>query len=78
MVTENTRKTLRDYKRQGKSLTYLIRYLMGLLDDESDLENIVIREMKALTFNEDEIVECLEYNFGFDMSWHPMSVNHKK
>lgn len=26
----------------------------------------------------DEIVECLEYHFGFDMSWHPMSVNNKK
>jgi hypothetical protein len=34
--------------------------------------------MKALAFNEDEIVECLEYHFGFDMSWHPMSVNYKK
>lgn len=20
----------------------------------------------------------LEYHFGFDMSWHPMSVNNKK
>lgn len=39
---------------------------------------IIIREMKALAFNEDEIVECLEYHFGFDMSWHPMSVNYKK
>lgn len=29
-------------------------------------------------YNEDEIVECLEYHFGFDMSWHPMSVNYKK
>ena len=34
--------------------------------------------MKALAFNENEIVECLEYNFGLDMSWHPMSVNYKK
>ena len=39
---------------------------------------IIIREMKALAFNEDEIVECLEYHFGFDMSWHPISVNYKK
>ena len=78
MVTENTRKQMRDYKRQGKSLTYLINYLVGLVEDEDDFENIIIREMKALAFNEDEIIECLEYHFGFDMSWHPMSVNYKK
>lgn len=29
-------------------------------------------------YGNNEIVECLEYNFGLDMSWHPMSVNHKK
>ena len=51
---------------------------MGLIDDEDDFENVIIREMKALAFNEDEIVECLEYSFGLDMSWHPMSVNYKK
>lgn len=52
--------------------------IIGLVEDEDDFENIIIREMKALAFNEDEIVECLEYHFGFDMSWHPMSVNHRK
>lgn len=78
MITENTRKQLRDYKRHGKDLKYLINYLMGLVEDEDDFENIIIREMKALAFNEDEIVECLEYHFGFDMSWHPMSVNYGK
>ena len=51
---------------------------MGLVEDEDDFENIIIREMKALAFNEDEIVEMLEYDFGFDMSWHPMSVNYGK
>lgn len=46
--------------------------------DEDDFEEIIIREMKALAFNEDEIIECLEYDFGLDMSWHPMSVNYGK
>lgn len=78
MITENVRKQLADYRKHGKKLKYLINYLMGLIDDEDDFENIIIREMKALAFNEDEIVECLEYHFGFDMSWHPMSVNYKK
>ena len=51
---------------------------MGLIENEDDFERIILREMKALAFNEDEIVECLEYHFGFDMSWHPMSVNYSK
>lgn len=59
-------------------LKYLINYLMGLIEDEDDFEEIIIREMKALAFNEDEIIECLEYDFGLDMSWHPMSVNYGK
>lgn len=78
MITENTRKQLADYRKRGKKLKYLINYLMGLVVDEDDFERIILREMKALAFNEDEIVECLEYNFGLDMSWHPMSVNYKK
>lgn len=78
MITENTRKQLADYRNHGKKLKYLINYLMGIVEDEDDFEEIIIREMKALSFNEDEIVECLEYDFGFDMSWHPMSVNYGK
>jgi hypothetical protein len=78
MITENTRKQLAYYRKHGKKLKYLINYFMELIDEEDDFENIIIREMKALAFNEDEIVECLEYHFGFDMSWHPMSVNNKK
>lgn len=78
MITENIRKQLADYRKHGKKLKYFINYLMGLVEDEDDFENIIIREMKALAFNEDEIVECLEYDFGFDMSWHPMSVNYRK
>jgi hypothetical protein len=78
MITKNTRKQLADYRRNGKGLKYLINYLMELLEDEDDFERIILKEMKALAFNEDEIVECLEYDFAFDMSWHPMSVNYRK
>ena len=78
MITENTRKQLADYRKHCKKLKYLINYLMGIVEDEDDFEEIIIREMKALSFSEDEIVECLEYDFGFDMSWHPMSVNYGK
>ena len=78
MITENVRKQLADYRKRGKKLKYLINYLMGLVEDEDDFENIIIREMKALAFNEDEIVGMLEYDFGLDMSWHPMSVNYGK
>ena len=68
MVTEATRKHLADYKKHGKKLKYLINYLIGLIEDEDDFENIILREMKALDFTEDEIVECMEYDFAFDMS----------
>ena len=67
-----------DYRKHGKKLKYLINYLMGLIEDEDDFEEIILREMKALAFNEDEIVEILEYDFGLDMSWHSMSVNYRK
>lgn len=76
MITENVRKQLADYRKNGKKLKYLINYLIGLVVDEDDFEKIILKEMKALAFNEDEIVECMEYDFGLDMSWHPMSVNH--
>ena len=78
MITENVRKQLADYRKRGKKLKYLINYISGLIEDEDDFENIIIKEMKALAFNEDEIVECLEYDFGLDMSWHSMSVNYGK
>lgn len=68
MVTEATRKQLADYKKHGKKLKYLINYLIGLIEDEDDFENIILREMKALDFTEDVIVECMEYDFAFDMS----------
>lgn len=63
MITENTRKQLADYRKHGKKLKYLINYLIGLVEDEDDFEKIVLREMKALAFNEDEIAECLKYDF---------------
>lgn len=78
MMTETTRKQLADYRKNGKKLKYLISYLMGLVEDEDDFEKIILKEMKALVFNEDEIVHCLEYDFGLGMSWHPVSVNYRK
>lgn len=75
MVTEATRKQLADYKKHGKKLKYLINYLIGLIEDEDDFENIILREMKALDFTEDEIVECMEYDFAFDMSWKIQNSN---
>lgn len=78
MITENIRKQLAYYRKHGKKLKYLINYLMGLVEDEDDFEKIILKEMKTLAFNEDEIVHCLEYDFGLDMSWHPVSVNCRK
>ena len=78
MITENVRKQLADYRKRGKKLKYIINYLMGVVEDEDDFEKIIVREIKALAFNENEIVECLEYDFALDMSWHPMSVNYGK
>lgn len=75
MVTESTRKQLADYKKHGKKLKYLINYLIGLIEDEDDFENIILREMKALDFTEDEIVECMEYDFAFDMNWKKQNPN---
>lgn len=41
MITENTRKQLRDYKRHGKDLKYLVNYLIGVVDNKE----IILREM---------------------------------
>ena len=40
MITENVRKQLRDYKRHGKDLKYLINYISGLVENENDFEEI--------------------------------------
>lgn len=78
MITKNTRKQLADYRKHGNDLKYLINYLMEIVIEEDDVEELIIKEMKALGFSEDKIVEYLEYDFGFDMSWHPMSINYRK
>jgi len=64
MITENTRKQLVDYRKHGKKLKYLVNYLMGVVEGDDDFEKIILREMKALAFNEDEIAKCLKYDFG--------------
>ena len=78
MVTENIKKQLADFKKQGKSLAYLINYISGMIEKEDDYENIILKEMKSLAFDEKKIVECLEYKFSLDISWHKKSVNKKK
>lgn len=70
MITENTRKQLRDFKRQGKDLKYCINYIIDdLIEKDLDFERTIIKEMQKIGFDELEVVECLEYDFGFDMSW---------
>lgn len=60
----NLEKQLRDFKKQGKSLKYLINYMLGIEKyDEIDTLNMMIR----LGYKESEIVETLEYDFAFDM-----------
>lgn len=68
-------KQLRDFKKQGKSLKYLISYMLRFEQyDETDVLNMMI----WLKYPENEIIETLEYDFSFDMSWHPMSVIYKE
>lgn len=61
----NLEKQLRDYKRQGKSLKYLINYILSMEQyDEMDVLNMMIR----LDYEESEVIEMLEYDFAIDMS----------
>ena len=61
----NLEKQLRDYKQQGKSLKYLINYMLSMEQyDEMDVLNTMI----WLGYDESEIIETLEYNFAIDMS----------
>ena len=61
----NLEKQLRDYKRQGKPLKYLINYMLSMEQyDEIDVFNMMIR----LDYDESEIIEILEYDFAIDMS----------
>ena len=66
----NLEKQLRDFKRQGKPLKYLIKYILSMEQyDEMDVLNMMIR----LDYNESEIIETLEYDFAIDMSEHKES-----
>ena len=61
----NLEKQLRDYKRQGKPLKYLINYILSMEQyDEMDVLNMMI----WLGYDESEIIETLEYDFAIDMS----------
>ena len=61
----NLEKQLRDYKQQGKSLKYLINYILSMEQyDEMDVLNMMI----WLDYDESEIIETLEYDFAIDMS----------
>ena len=61
----NFEKQLRDYKRQGKPLKYLINYMLGMEQyDEMDVLNMMI----WIDYEESEIIETLEYDFAIDMS----------
>lgn len=61
----NIKKQLRDYKRQGKPLKYLINYMLSMEQyDEMDVLNMMIR----LDYDESEVIETLEYDFAIDMS----------
>ena len=61
----NLEKQLRDFKEQGKSLKYLINYMLSMEQyDEIDVLNMMI----WLGYDESEIIETLEYDFAIDMS----------
>ena len=61
----NLEKQLRDYKRQGKPLKYLINYVLSMEQyDEMDVLNMMI----LLDYDESEVIETLEYDFAIDMS----------
>ena len=61
----NLEKQLRDDKRQGKPLKYLINYMLSMEQyDEMDVLNMMI----WLDYDESEVIETLEYDFAIDMS----------
>ena len=66
----NLEKQLRDFKKQGKPLKYLINYILSMEQyDEMDVLNMMI----WLGYDESEIIETLEYDFAIDMSEHKES-----
>ena len=61
----NLEKQLRDFKKQGKPLKYLINYMLSMEQyDEMNVLNMMI----WLDYDESEIIEILEYDFAIDMS----------
>ena len=61
----NLEKQLRDFKKQGKPLKYLINYMLSMEQyDEMYVLNMMIR----LDYEESEVIETLEYDFAIDMS----------
>ena len=61
----NLEKQLRDFKKQGKPLKYLINYMLSMEQyDEMDVLNMMI----WLDYEESKIIEILEYDFAIDMS----------
>ena len=61
----NLEKQLRDFKKQGKPLKYLINYMLSMEQyDEMDVLNMMI----WLDYEESEVIETLEYDFAIDMS----------
>ena len=66
----NLEEQLRDSKKQGKPLKYLIKYMLSMEQyDEMDVLNMMI----WLGYDESEIIETLEYDFAIDMSEHKES-----
>ena len=66
----NLEKQLRDFKKQGKPLKYLINYMLSMEQyDEMNVLNMMI----WLNYEESEIIETLEYDFAIDMSEHKES-----
>lgn len=63
-MPENIRKQLKDFKEDGKPLKYLINYIP---DDYFDGQRI-IAELTELGYDVEEIVKCLEHDFGLDMT----------
>ena len=61
MITENVRKQLRDYKKHGKDLKYLINYISGLIEDKeaSDAEVKAAEEFKEYVATDPSPMELL-------------------
>ena len=66
----NLEKQLRDFKKQGKPLKYLINYMLSMEQyDEMDVLNMMI----WLGYAENEIIEKLEHEFAIDTSEYKAS-----